>query len=314
MTEADVLADRVVGLTEGIVVCNASPNYLKSAYGVGYKIRLVKSPWVPFQRKQVLSIVQKYVPGAEMLSDAPAQATIALHTVASESFDRMFRELEKASAQLGVRSVGLGVCTLKDIYLKLTLASLRLVKSPMSTEPQLRAALLEACVYLLQSGQDLHVVCASLPPCAVPLAVIKVIVLEWVHHTCDYMDSLSVENSTVLDTFCKDTDDFLGTYQVDRFAGLLKAPVDLCCKSTAEKRNCRFQCRVVVSFVGKSRSGSTKFRSTQSLHSTKLKGGMVQENTTISQKTHFEIFFTVGSFYNSRLHKKDVIRAAAPEK
>lgn len=86
--------------------------------GVGYKIRLVKSPWVPFQRKQVLSIVQKYVPGAEVLSDAPAQATIALHTVASESFDRMFRELEKASAQLGVRSVGLGVSTLKDIYLK----------------------------------------------------------------------------------------------------------------------------------------------------------------------------------------------------
>ncbi|XP_065310004.2 phospholipid-transporting ATPase ABCA3-like isoform X2 [Dermacentor albipictus] len=541
MTEADVLADRVVGLTAGIVVCNASPNYLKSAYGVGYKIRLVKSPSVPFQRKQVLSIVQKYVPGAEVLSDAPAQATIALHTVASESFDRMFRELEKASAHLGVRSVGLGVSTLKDIYLKLTLASLRLVKSPMSTEPQLPAevanvasirgekasawvtagvlmsqrclflwrrwrnsligwllpvlllvaafhwtsagvrryepapagvvrmplslrvfypraacfvdaekdispyyhllikeegavltayngtalsallsyaeqsyfeytqhfvlgavlrghhleawynpyailskclaydlassallafrtgdrsarfqttvavhvpeasseeprsvvgpedplghlhelvhdvahewALLvplavalavaafvpfasaESCSGFMQlqlmtgisgwlhclvhvcfdaatmltwlaapiivafrsyypldtaSNDALLVVCAGFGALAilsaysivlgsrstgsayvtvlviygvgVPLAVIKVIVLEWVHHTCDYMDSLPVENSTVLDTFCKDTDDFLGTYQADRYAGLLKAPIDLCCQ------------------------------------------------------------------------------------
>ncbi|KAH6919506.1 hypothetical protein HPB50_029505 [Hyalomma asiaticum] len=93
-----------------------------------------------------------------------------------------------------------------------------------------RAALLEAYVFLLQSGQDLHVVCASLPPCAVPLALIKVIVLEWVHHTCDYMASLVVDNSTALDTFCKDTEDFLGTYQINRFAGLLKAPVDLCCE------------------------------------------------------------------------------------
>ncbi|KAH6921334.1 hypothetical protein HPB50_027677 [Hyalomma asiaticum] len=33
MTEADVLADRVVGLTAGILVCNASPTYLKNIYG-----------------------------------------------------------------------------------------------------------------------------------------------------------------------------------------------------------------------------------------------------------------------------------------
>ncbi|KAH7975583.1 hypothetical protein HPB52_003533 [Rhipicephalus sanguineus] len=92
--------------------------------------------------------------------------------------------------------------------------------------------MLEAYVFLLQSDQDLHVVCASLPPCAMPLAVIKVIVLEWVHHTCDYMDSLPLENSTALDAFCKDTEDFLGAYEVDRFAGLLKAPIDLCCEAT----------------------------------------------------------------------------------
>ncbi|XP_050029035.3 phospholipid-transporting ATPase ABCA3-like [Dermacentor andersoni] len=33
MTEADVLADRVVSLSQGIVVCNASPTHLKSIYG-----------------------------------------------------------------------------------------------------------------------------------------------------------------------------------------------------------------------------------------------------------------------------------------
>ncbi|KAH7975581.1 hypothetical protein HPB52_003531 [Rhipicephalus sanguineus] len=102
MTEADVVADRIVALTAG----------------VGYKIRLAKSPCVPFQKTEVLSIVHKYVPGAEVLSDVSTQATIALHTVVSDGFDRLFRELESAGAQLGIRSIGLSVCTLKDIYLK----------------------------------------------------------------------------------------------------------------------------------------------------------------------------------------------------
>ncbi|XP_077520163.1 phospholipid-transporting ATPase ABCA3-like [Amblyomma americanum] len=140
MTEADVLADRVVALTAGIVVCNASPNYLKNLYGVGYKVRLVKrAPF--FQKQRVLSIIQQYVPDAEVTSDTPAQVTVALHTVMSGGFDRMFRELEKSSVQLGIRSIGLGVSTLKDIYIKLALASLSLVKSPMATEHQLPADL-----------------------------------------------------------------------------------------------------------------------------------------------------------------------------
>ncbi|KAH7958171.1 hypothetical protein HPB51_027844 [Rhipicephalus microplus] len=33
MTEADVLADRVVCLSAGIVICNASPTHLKNVYG-----------------------------------------------------------------------------------------------------------------------------------------------------------------------------------------------------------------------------------------------------------------------------------------
>ncbi|KAH8040525.1 hypothetical protein HPB51_011221 [Rhipicephalus microplus] len=60
MTEADVLADRVIGLTKGTVVCNASPTYLKSLLGVGYKVRLKKSAKVPFQEQHALSILRSY--------------------------------------------------------------------------------------------------------------------------------------------------------------------------------------------------------------------------------------------------------------
>ncbi|KAH6932227.1 hypothetical protein HPB50_003751 [Hyalomma asiaticum] len=128
MTEADVLADRVVGLSEGIVVCNASPIYLKGLYGVGYRVSLKKSTRTPFREQYALSILRKYAPSAELLEDNPNQATIGLHTVDSKNFHKMFSELEKVSVRLGIRSIGLTVSTLKDIYLKLTLASLSLVK------------------------------------------------------------------------------------------------------------------------------------------------------------------------------------------
>nr|XP_050023149.2 ATP-binding cassette sub-family A member 17-like [Dermacentor andersoni] len=87
---------------------------------------LAKDTSVPFQRQQVLSAVQRCAPDAAYLRESPLTATIALHTVVTRGFDRMFLDLERRGAQLGISSIGLRVSTLKDIYLKLTLASVSL--------------------------------------------------------------------------------------------------------------------------------------------------------------------------------------------
>ncbi|KAH7935273.1 hypothetical protein HPB52_005596 [Rhipicephalus sanguineus] len=118
MTEADVLADRVVCLSAGIVICNASPSHLKNVYGVGYVMTLSKDTSVPFQRQEVLSVIQRCAPKASFVRESPVMATIALHTVVTLGFDRMFLELEMRSANLGISSIGLTASTLKDIYLK----------------------------------------------------------------------------------------------------------------------------------------------------------------------------------------------------
>ncbi|XP_077520164.1 phospholipid-transporting ATPase ABCA3-like [Amblyomma americanum] len=89
--------------------------------------------------------------------------------------------------------------------------------------------LVESTVLLLTEGQDPSFLCSVLPPCAVPMAALKVIVLEWVHHTCDDMAATKLENSTALSAFCRDSADALGTFQPVVFAGLLKAPVEMCC-------------------------------------------------------------------------------------
>ncbi|XP_075730799.1 phospholipid-transporting ATPase ABCA3-like [Rhipicephalus microplus] len=118
MTEADVLADRVVCLSAGIVICNASPTHLKNVYGVGYKMTLSKSASVPFQRGEVLSVVKRCAPEAAYVRESPVVATIALHTVVTLGFDRMFLELEMRSHHLGISSIGLSASTLRDIYIK----------------------------------------------------------------------------------------------------------------------------------------------------------------------------------------------------
>ncbi|KAL1481280.1 hypothetical protein MTO96_015717 [Rhipicephalus appendiculatus] len=105
MTEADVLADRVVCLSAGIVICNASPTHLKNVYGVGYVMTLSKDTSVPFQRQEVLSVVKRCAPEAAFVRESPVLAT---------------------RAHLGISSIGLTASTLKDIYLKLTLASVSL--------------------------------------------------------------------------------------------------------------------------------------------------------------------------------------------
>ncbi|XP_077512826.1 phospholipid-transporting ATPase ABCA3-like [Amblyomma americanum] len=121
MAEADVLADRVIALSSGTIVCNASPLYLKSTYGVGYKIHLTKlPPPAEFSAERLLNAVQRRAPAAEMIENSARSATLALYTVSPNGLDQLFLDLETRCASLGIASIGLTVCTLKDIYLSCT--------------------------------------------------------------------------------------------------------------------------------------------------------------------------------------------------
>ncbi|KAK8758498.1 hypothetical protein V5799_003869 [Amblyomma americanum] len=360
MTEADVLADRVIALSAGIVVCNASPTHLKNLYGVGYKMSLAKSPSVPFQHRSVLYIVKKCAPEAEILSDSSTMSVIALHTVLTQGFDRMFRDLESRSQELGIRSIGLTVSTLKDIYLKFEawfnpyaimskplafdlvssavlayrtgsywarfhtsllvhipkrsqvenflhddlmrsvdttvhemvhiwalmgplgfalvvcgflafpsaescsgfmqlqlmtgisgwlhcllnlifdMASFVWIAMPVSASFVLFYRLsrtaystvsMEATAYLARRGHDVGFLCTLLAPCAMPMAVIKMMALEWSRKACVTLSRRRFENTTALGDFCRKTADYEWIYQEDMFAGLIKTHVGMCCST-----------------------------------------------------------------------------------
>ncbi|CAN7993964.1 unnamed protein product, partial [Ixodes hexagonus] len=119
MDEADVLADRIIVMAEGRVLCAGSPSFLKKAYGagVGYQLRIIKDP-KGLDLPHVLRIVQETAPKA-VADDKLNEAIISLNTLSHRGFTPMFEALEKRGSKLGIRTVGVMVATLRDVYIKL---------------------------------------------------------------------------------------------------------------------------------------------------------------------------------------------------
>ena len=65
MDEADILGDRICIMAEGKVQCCGSPPFLKTRFGVGYNLKLTKTPQTKSQ--DIANFIQKRVPDAKLL-------------------------------------------------------------------------------------------------------------------------------------------------------------------------------------------------------------------------------------------------------
>ncbi|XP_077534447.1 phospholipid-transporting ATPase ABCA3-like [Haemaphysalis longicornis] len=120
MEEADAIGDSIIVMARGKAVCSGSISFLKKACGVGYKITLAKVPQ-KFNVKDVLALIHKTVPGAEVDNDKTGEVIIALNTLNHENFPGMFKALEHDSVGLGIEAIGVTAATMKDVYLKINL-------------------------------------------------------------------------------------------------------------------------------------------------------------------------------------------------
>nr|XP_037285006.1 ATP-binding cassette sub-family A member 3-like [Rhipicephalus microplus] len=118
MEEADVLADRIVMLSSGKVVCAGSPAFLKQACGVGYTIN-VNTESGDFDLNETLHIVRKTAPHAVVQNEKQGTTTLALQTTDHTGFAEMFKKLEESSKRLGIASFGVTVATMADVYIKI---------------------------------------------------------------------------------------------------------------------------------------------------------------------------------------------------
>ncbi|XP_077534445.1 phospholipid-transporting ATPase ABCA3-like [Haemaphysalis longicornis] len=116
MEEADAIGDSIIVMARGKAVCSGSTSFLKKACGVGYKVSLVKEPG-RFEVKDVLALIHKTVPGAEVDNDKTGEVIIALNTLNHEHFPAMFKKLEQKSEELGIQAIGVNAASMKEVYL-----------------------------------------------------------------------------------------------------------------------------------------------------------------------------------------------------
>ncbi|XP_049273467.1 ATP-binding cassette sub-family A member 7 [Rhipicephalus sanguineus] len=119
MFEVDAVAEQIVVMAAGTVICSGSMTFLKKACGVGYTITLVKEPRL-FNMEGALAVVRKAIPGARVHVDAQSAVSIRLGTFDHSGFPGLFETLERSSAKLGIADIGLTVATVKDVYSKRT--------------------------------------------------------------------------------------------------------------------------------------------------------------------------------------------------
>ncbi|KAM4578194.1 ATP-binding cassette sub-family A member 2 isoform 1-T1 [Fundulus diaphanus] len=143
MDEADLLGDRIAIISHGKLKCCGTPLFLKSSYGDGYKLTLVKkqsegrgqgsqpkhpsslspsSSLSPCSEARVTQFIQQFVASCLLVSDSNTELSYVLpsESVKKGCFERLFQALEQSLASLALTSFGVMDTTLEEVFLKVS--------------------------------------------------------------------------------------------------------------------------------------------------------------------------------------------------
>jgi len=116
MDEADYLGDRIGIMAEGKLKCLGSPLFLKSKFGIGYNLTMVKKD-INVSSEPIKQLVQKHIPESKVLSDVSAEFALQLPLESAPKFQGLLNELDENLEKLGVNSYGISVTTLEEVFL-----------------------------------------------------------------------------------------------------------------------------------------------------------------------------------------------------
>uniref|UniRef100_A0A4W3GUY2 ATP-binding cassette sub-family A member 2 n=1 Tax=Callorhinchus milii TaxID=7868 RepID=A0A4W3GUY2_CALMI len=188
MDEADLLGDRIAIISHGKLKCCGSPLFLKSTYGDGYKLTVVKkhlavavlfpSPLLYLSESgqnlsplshclvgccsepKVSQFIRKYVASTMLISDTNTEISYILPSEAAKKgcFERLFQALDFNLEDLNLTSFGLMDTTLEEVFLKVSEEDQSLENSDIGIEWGREEIKKMLIVFLF--------LCLSLFPCA----------------------------------------------------------------------------------------------------------------------------------------------------
>lgn len=141
MDEADILGDRIAIISQGKLKALGSSLFLKSHFGQGYTLHLVKNEdFLPpadsvetivgqETRKTKAThdiIIEKFVreaiPTAIITENVGSEVAFLLPYETIANFSTLFSQLKENSGSIGILSYGISDTSLEDVFLKITMA------------------------------------------------------------------------------------------------------------------------------------------------------------------------------------------------
>jgi ATP-binding cassette subfamily A (ABC1) protein 3 len=116
MDEAELLGDRIAIMTAGELQCCGSSFFLKRKYGAGYYLIMDIAPQC--QPENITNLLRKHIPHVQVQAQAGSELTYQLSESDSHKFEEMLSDLEENINQLGVRSYGVSLTTLEEVFMK----------------------------------------------------------------------------------------------------------------------------------------------------------------------------------------------------
>ncbi|VEN47637.1 unnamed protein product [Callosobruchus maculatus] len=116
MDEADVLGDRIAIMADGELKCCGSSFFLKKKYGAGYIMTIAKGPNCDVGK--VTTLLKTFIPEIEISTNTDSELTYLLPENRVSVFEGMLTQLEGQSSSMGVKSYGISLTTLEDVFMK----------------------------------------------------------------------------------------------------------------------------------------------------------------------------------------------------
>lgn len=130
MDEADILGDRIGIMNEGELVCLGTPLNLKNRFGTGYTLTAVKKNGGQRTSTAQSALMEEYVKKGLTLrgstdevrktADVASEVTFQIPKSSSPLFKEFFERFDQDMDSLGIRSYGISVPTLEDVFLRVT--------------------------------------------------------------------------------------------------------------------------------------------------------------------------------------------------
>ncbi|XP_065285664.1 phospholipid-transporting ATPase ABCA3-like isoform X2 [Dermacentor albipictus] len=120
--ELDFVVDKVAILARGVVQCVGSPAFLRDAYAVPYRCRLIRDT-TDCRSAFVEAELRECLPHAKLISKAANELLFSLGTRKLLNFGHTFRSLNASAPSLYIRDVGFPYVSLEDVLIRVSYMS-----------------------------------------------------------------------------------------------------------------------------------------------------------------------------------------------